>query len=333
MTVELSQTMWALRAEAKQVIWQRVPRPTPKPNQVLIKTAYAGLNRADLMQAQGLYPPPAGVTDVLGLEVSGEVVACGAAVDTLTPGTEVCALLSGGGLAEYVCVSADQVLARPAGVTLATAAGLCEVYATVWFNLFMLAQLKPSERVLIHAGASGVGSAALQLLTCLGYECATTVGSENKAQWVRELGADLVWNRQQGSFVQAVKDWGGVDVILDPVAGDYLQWDQHVLHQDGRIVVIGLLGGRSASIDTGRLLIKRQSIIGSTLRSQSAARKAEIVRQLRQQVWPLIAHRLQPRTPEVFAATEVATAFAQLEQQLNCGKLVIDMSQLAEVQE
>lgn len=323
----LPKQMQAATVNAGKVSWTATAVPSCGAGEVLIKVAFAGINRADLMQKAGHYPAPPGASSILGLEVSGTVVACGTQVPSSWLEQEVCALLAGGGYAEYVAVPVEQVLAKPTDLSLASAAGITEVFATVYYNLFMLAQLQAGEKVLVHAGASGVGSAAVQLLHSLKFDCFVTVGSDHKLQWCKTLGASAGWNRREGDFVNAVKTWGGADVILDPVAGDYLQWNQQVLNNDGRLVVIGLLGGRSCSLDAGRLLMKRQRIIGSTLRNQPLAVKAEIMQGLAQLVWPRFNDEdIQLPEPQVFHAAAVERAHEQLQGDDNCGKLVLDMS-------
>lgn len=295
-------------------------------DEVQIAVHYAGVNRADLMQLAGHYSPPAGASPILGLEVSGRVVACGDAVKHVAAGDTVCALLSGGGYASHVNVPAGQVVPIPDGLSLAEAGGLCEVFATAWFNCFMLAQLQPQERLLIHAGASAVGQAAIQLAQLFGNRCFVTVGSAVKLQHCLALGADTGWNRQQGDFVAAVKAWGGADVILDCVGASYLAANQQVLNSDGRMLLIGLLGGRRAELDLGLLLIKRQRLQGSTLRSQPKAVKAEIMRQLQQQLWPHFSQgRLKVNLDTVYPFAEANQALQRLADNDSMGKLVLQL--------
>lgn len=320
------QQMQALVTVNKQPQWTQQRVPDCGANEVLIHVAYAGINRADLMQIAGHYPPPAGASDVLGLEVSGVVVACGSQVTELTRGDRVCALLAGGGYADYVAVPAGQVARLPNGMSLAAAAGVCEVFATAWWNLYQLAATQPGERILIHAGASGVGSAAIQLAKALGNPCFVTVGSDDKLAWCRQLGAEAGWNRQHGSFADAVKDWGGADVILDPVAGDYLEGDMEVVKPDGRIIVIGLLAGRFAQLDVGRLLMKRVQLRGSTLRSQPVVVKSAIIGQLQDHVWPLFkSKQLNPQIDSVIDRTDLVAAFERMQKNDTRGKLVVSI--------
>lgn len=298
---------------------------TPQLDEVVIEVTHTGINRADLMQIAGAYPPPPGASEVLGLEASGKVIAVGPAVSRLQVGDDVCALLAGGGYASHVLVSEQQVARLPLGLSLATGAAICEAYATAWFNLYQVAGIQAHERVLLHAGASSVGLAALQLLVQAGHEVFVTAGSDDKLALCRQLGATGTWNRYQGSFVDAVKAWGGADIIIDPVAGDYLAQDQQVLNLDGRIVVLGLMGGRSADIDVGRLLMKRQRIQGSTLRSQPLAVKGRIMRALEQDVWPLLkSGKCQALIEQIYPLAELNTALQQLQENRTQGKLVLE---------
>ncbi|HET8816463.1 MAG TPA: NAD(P)H-quinone oxidoreductase [Pseudidiomarina sp.] len=322
--MSIPQQMQALIAVDQHPQWTRQPVPVCGVNDVLIRVAYAGLNRADLMQIAGHYPPPTDASDVLGLEVSGVIVACGERVQHLALGDNVCALLASGGYADYVAVSADLVAKVPNGLSLAAAAGICEVFATAWWNVYELAATQPGEQILVHAGASGVGSAVIQLAKAFNNPCFVTVGSDSKLAWCRQLGASAGWNRHQGSFVDAVREWGGADVILDPVAGDYLAGDLEVVNADGRIVVIGLLAGRFAQVDVGRLLIKRVQLRGSTLRSQSLRVKATIIQQLQQHVWPLFEScQLDPQIDSVVARSDLNTAFERMQNNDTQGKLVV----------
>ena len=295
-------------------------------DEVQIAVHFAGVNRADVLQLAGHYPAPAGASPILGLELSGRVVACGEQVQHVAVGDAVCALLSGGGYASHVNVPAGQVVPIPEGLSLAEAGGVCEVFATAWFNCFMLAQLQPQERLLIHAGASAVGQAAIQLAQLHGNRCFVTVGSEAKLQHCLALGADAGWNRQQGDFVAAVKVWGGADVILDCVGASYLAANQQILNSDGRMLVIGLLGGRRAELDMGLMLIKRQRLQGSTLRSQPTTVKADIMQQLQQQLWPHFSRgTLKVNLDTVYPFTEANQALKRLADNDSMGKLVLQL--------
>ena len=299
-------------------------RPQAGANEVVIKVAYSGMNRADVMQLAGHYPPPAGASEVLGLEVSGWIAEVGAGVQHFQRGQSVCALLSGGGYAEYVAVPANQVLPLPAGMQLPAAAGICEVFATAYYNLYMLAAAQPGEHILLHAGASAVGQAGLQLAREFGNPTFVTVSSQAKLDHCKGLGAAQGWLRGAGDFTEAVKAWGGADIILDPVVGDYLPANQRVLRQDGRLVVIGLMGGRLAELDAARLLMKRQRLIGSTLRNQPNQVKARIMAALFDHVWPLFeAEKLTANIDSILPVAQVGEAIQRLKHNDTMGKLVL----------
>src|SRR5690606_7742234 len=248
--------MYAIENKSGALSWVEQPDPGPVgADEVRIQVAWAGVNRADLVQRAGFYPPPPGASPILGLEVSGVISEVGADVTRFAVGDQVCALLAGGGYAEQVVVSELQVLPVPDGLGLREAAALPEVFATAWLNLYMEGQVQPGERVLLHAGASGVGTAAIQLCRTFGNPCFVTVGGPEKINACQALGADAGWNRNDGSFVEAVKAWGGADMILDPVGGDYIPQDQAVLNIGGRLVLIGLMGGRKTEVDLGLMLM------------------------------------------------------------------------------
>ncbi|MGR2738348.1 NAD(P)H-quinone oxidoreductase [Billgrantia sp. Q4P2] len=317
--------MHAIAIEQERLHWREQPAPEgPAAGEVRLRVAWAGVNRADLMQRAGHYPPPPGVSDIPGLEVSGTVAEVGPDVDGLRPGDRVCALLAGGGYAEEVVVDARQVLPLPEGFGLREAAALPEVFATAWLNLFMEGQLASGERVLLHAGASGVGTAAIQLCHAFGHPCFVTAGSDAKLAACRELGADGVFNRHEGSFVDAVKAWGGTDVILDPVGASYLADNQRVLNADGRLVLIGLMGGRHAELDLGRMLMKRQRLIGSTLRAKPPAAKGAILDALLAHVWPRLASgEIRPLIDRTWPIDAAEAAHAHVERDANIGKVLL----------
>ncbi len=285
--------MRAIQIDAdRNLILADTERPEPGVGEVLIRNVASAVNRADLVQRSGGYPPPPGASPILGLECAGEVVALGEGVESFRPGEQVCALLSGGGYAEYVAVPAGQVLRVPEGLSSVDAAALPEVFATAWLNLFMEAHLTAGARVLLHAGASGVGTAGIQLCRAFGASCWVTVGSDDKLQRCIELGASGGTNRHTDSFAEHVDEWtggAGFDIILDPVGAAYLADNQRALALEGRLVLIGLMGGASAELNLGLMMMKRQRIIGSTLRARSVAAKAAVMDQLRERVWPLIA--------------------------------------------
>lgn len=281
--------MYAITVNDGSLQWTEVDAPTPGEGQVRIRVEAAGVNRADLVQRAGRYPPPPGASPILGLEVSG-VVDRAVEGGRFAVGDRVCALLTGGGYATHVVVEEELCLPVPDGLDMVQAAGIVEVWATVWRNLVELGGMSAGDRVLIHAGASGVGTAALQLAGLLGARTFVTVGSQDKLDRCRALGAEAGTNRHDGPWVEAVQAWAGaVDLILDPVGAGYLEQAQEVLDADGRWVLIGLMGGRRAEVDLGRLLIQRQQLLGSTLRALSIARKAPVLRALETTVWPAFA--------------------------------------------
>ncbi|MGA5589549.1 zinc-binding dehydrogenase [Pseudomonas siliginis] len=313
--------MKALQGVEGQVAWVEEPSPTCDVGQVRIRVAAAGLNRADLLQKAGLYPPPPGASQVLGLECSGVISEVGAG-SSWQVGDRVCALLAGGGMAEEVVVDGRHVLPVPEGVSLIEAAALPEVYATVWLNVFQLAALKPGEKILLHAGASGIGSAAIQLCKAFGNPCWVSVGSAERLAYCEALGA-------QGGVVRAddlesLRDFGPFDVILDPVGGNYAALNLKLMALDGRWVLIGLMGGREAKLDLAQVLAKRVQLLGSTLRSRGDQFKADLLSDLGQHVWPLFAEgRLRPQLARAFAVKDAEAAFAELASNTVAGKLVL----------
>lgn len=313
--------MKALQGVEGHVEWVETPSPTCDVGQVRIRVAAAGLNRADLLQRAGLYPPPSGVSEVLGLECSGVISEVGAG-SSWQVGDRVCALLAGGGMAQEVVVDARHVLPVPEGLSLAEAAALPEVYSTAWLNLFQLAALKPGEKVLLHAGASGVGSAAIQLCKAFGSPCWVSVGSADRLAYCQELGAQGGVVRTDG--IESLGDFGPFDVILDPVGGNYAAINLKLLARDGRWVLIGLMGGREAQLDLAQVLAKRVQLLGSTLRSRDDQFKADLLSDLGQQVWPLFGEgRLSPQLAKTFAITDAEAAFAELATNQISGKLVL----------
>jgi putative PIG3 family NAD(P)H quinone oxidoreductase len=311
----------ALQGVEGHVEWLDQPSLTCDVGQVRIRIAAAGLNRADLLQRAGLYPPPPGASETLGMECSGVISEVGAG-SSWQVGDRVCALLAGGGMAEEVVVDGRHVLPVPDGMSLPEAAGIPEVYATAWLNLFQLAALKPGEKVLLHAGASGVGSAGIQLCKAFGNPVWVSVGSAERLAYCEALGA-------QGGVVrsdnlESLKDLGPFDVILDPVGANYAALNLKVLSVDGRLVLIGLMGGREAQLDFAQVLGKRIHILGSTLRSRSEQFKADLLSDLGQHVWPLFAEgRLKPQLAKTFPITEAEEAFAELATNQVSGKVVL----------
>jgi putative PIG3 family NAD(P)H quinone oxidoreductase len=311
----------ALQGVDGQVVWVDEPGPACDVGQVRIRVAAAGLNRADLLQKAGLYPPPPGASKVLGLECSGVISEVGAG-SSWQVGDRVCALLAGGGMAEEVVVDGRHVLPVPDGMSLVEAAALPEVYATVWLNLFQLAALKPGQKVLLHAGASGIGSAAIQLCKAFGNPCWVSVGSAERLAYCEGLGA-------QGGVVrngdlEGLRDLGPFDVILDPVGGNYAALNLKLLAQDGRWVLIGLMGGREAKLDLAQVLAKRVQLLGSTLRSRDDQFKADLFSDLGLHVWPLFAEgRLSAQLARTFPIKDAEAAFAELASNNVAGKVVL----------
>lgn len=283
--------MHAIEIVDERLVWRQTDKPSPGFGEVLIEVSATAINRADLSQVAGGYPPPPGASNILGLECSGTVVEVGSQVGTFEVGDEVCALLSGGGYAEYVNVPAGQVLPKPERLTLIEAAALPEVFATAYLNIFMEANASVGESVLIHSGASGVGTAAIQLCKAFGNPCFVTVGFDAKVRACQKLGATAGCNRRVEDFEARILEWTGgmgVDVILDPVGGRYLERNLRSLAVDGRIVIIGLMGGADATLPLGQMMVKRQRVIGSTLRARSIEAKSKVMAQLRERVWPRI---------------------------------------------
>ncbi|MFC3609327.1 NAD(P)H-quinone oxidoreductase [Stutzerimonas tarimensis] len=313
--------MKALQGIEGQLEWVEIPTPTCGEGQVRIRVAAAGLNRADLLQRAGLYPPPPGVTDTLGLECAGIVEEAGAG-SRWQVGDRVCALLAGGGMAEQVVVDARHALPVPEGLTLVEAAAIPEVYATAWLNLFSLGRLQPGEKVLLHAGASGVGSAGIQLCKAFGNPCWVSVGSAERLAYCESLGAE--GGVLRGEQLEALRDFAPFDVILDPVGAKYASLNLQVLALDGRWVMIGLMGGREASLDLAKVLSKRIQLIGSTLRSRRADAKAALMAELEQKVWPLFTSgALSPRLERSYPIKDAEAAVALLASNSVSGKLAL----------
>jgi putative PIG3 family NAD(P)H quinone oxidoreductase len=309
---------------------QVVDRPTPEParGEVLIRVTAAGVNRADLLQRQGHYDPPPGATDVLGLECAGDIVAVGEGVTDLLPGEHVCALLSGGGYAEYVAVPAGQVAIAPGGVTLTEAAGLMEVAATVWSNVFMMGKLQHGETLLVHGGGSGIGTMAIQLGKAFGATVVVTVGSQQKADFCRELGADLVINYREQDFVDEMKKADlRADVILDIIGGKYLASNVAALATAGRLVVIGMQGGVKAELNLGALLAKRAAVMATSLRARPVSEKSAIVSAMVAQVWPLVTDgTVRPIIHATYPLEDVQKAHQELEDSSHIGKVLLTLA-------
>jgi putative PIG3 family NAD(P)H quinone oxidoreductase len=307
-----------------------VPDPVPGPGEVLVDVTAAGLNRADLLQRRGLYPPPPGTPPYPGLECSGRVAGLGPGAGGFSVGDEVCALLAGGGYAQQVAVPAGQLLPLPGSVTLTESAALPEVACTVYANVFQAAALAPGETLLVHGGASGIGTMAIQLAKAHGARVACTAGSAEKLERCRQLGADLAISYADEDFVDAVREFtggSGADVILDIMGAAYLPRNVAALATGGRLVVIGTQGGRRGELDLGLLLHKRASVQASSLRARPAAEKAAIVAAVREQVWPLIAAgKVVPVVDRVLPLAQAARAHQLLEDSAHIGKILLAAS-------
>jgi putative PIG3 family NAD(P)H quinone oxidoreductase len=310
--------------------WAEVPDPVCGPGEVVVDVAATAVNRADLLQRQGFYSPPKGASEILGLECSGVISEVGEGVTGWSVGDEVCALLSGGGYAERVAVPAVQLLPRPAGVELATAAALPEVTCTVWSNVFLLARLRRGESFLVHGGSSGIGTMAIQLAARAGARVFTTAGTAAKLDVCRELGADVGINYRDEDFVERVKaetDGRGVDVVLDNMGGKYLARNVDALAIDGRLMIIGMQGGTKAELDIAKLLGKRASVHATTLRSRPATGpggKADIVAAVRHDVWPDVERGVvRPIVDRRLPMSRAAEAHAVLEASEHIGKVLL----------
>ncbi len=303
------------------------PDPRPGPGEVLLDVAATAVNRADTLQRQGQYPPPPGASQVIGLECSGTVAELGEGVTGWSPGDEVCALLAGGGYADRVVVPAGQLMPVPDHVDLVTAAALPEVACTVWSNVFMVAGLRPDEQLLVHGGGGGIGTFAIQLASAFGATVLTTAGSAAKLERCRELGADLAINYREQDFVEAVTAYGdghGADVILDHVGAKYLDDNVKALATEGRLVIIGMLGGIKGELNIARLLGKRGAVIATSLRGRPVEDKAAICAGVVEHVWPLVAEgRVRPIVHEVMPLEDVARAHTLMESSGHTGKIVL----------
>jgi putative PIG3 family NAD(P)H quinone oxidoreductase len=303
-----------------------VPDPTAGPGEVVVDVAATAINQADLQQRRGVYPPPPGASDVLGLECSGTISAVGDGVERWQVGDEVCALLVSGGYADKVGVPAGQLLPIPPGVSLVDAAALPEAACTVWSNVFMIAALRPGETFLVHGGGGGIGTMAIQLAHALGAKVATTVGSEEKAETCRRLGADLAVNYREQDFVEEVRrfDESGADVVLDHIGAKYLSRNVDVLATEGRLVMIGMMGGRKAELDLGALMSKRGALIATLLRPRPPEGKAAIVASVEENLWPLVADgTVRPIIHTTVPLSEVSRAHQIVEDSSHVGKVLI----------
>jgi len=300
------------------------PRPVPNADQVIIQVAYAGVNRPDALQRAGLYDPPAGASDLPGLEASGTVVEVGENVADLAVGDRVCALLPGGGYAEYVATPAAHCLPIPTGLSMKQAACLPETFFTVWSNVFMRGGLQAGERILIHGGSSGIGTTAIQLANSFGARVFVTAGSDDKCQACTDLGAERAMNYRDEDFVDTMRAVGGANVILDMVGGPYIPRNLKALADDGRLVQIAFLQGPKTEVNFVQLMTRRLTFTGSTLRPQSDLAKAKIAQQLRDVVWPLLSQgKIAPVMDSTFNMTEAAAAHSRMESSAHIGKIVL----------
>ncbi|MDX2234677.1 MAG: NAD(P)H-quinone oxidoreductase [Hyphomonadaceae bacterium] len=301
-----------------------IPTPAPKPGDVLIKVSAAGVNRPDLMQRAGLYPPPPGAPATMGLEVSGVVAAVGAAVTRWRTGDRVTALLPGGGYAEYALAPEGSVLPIPKGVGMEEAAGLPETIFTVWANVFEAGGLRPGEKLLVHGGASGIGTAAIQMAVAHGAVAYATAGDDEKVRLCETLGAARAINYRTEDFESVVRGLGGVDVILDMVGGPYIQKNIDILQDQGRLVMIAFLQGPTAPLNLMRLLLKRLTLTGSTLRSRPEAEKARIAAAVEAAVWPWIeAGQVRTVIDRVYPFAEAEAAHARMTAGAHAGKIIL----------
>ena len=315
--------------DAEVMKWREVDDPTAGPDEVVIDVVATAVNRADIMQRRGFYPPPSGASPYLGLECSGTIRNVGSAVNGWATGEECVALLNGGGYAEQVAVSAGQVMRVPSGVRLVDAAALPEVAATVWSNLMMTAALEPGELLLIHGGSSGIGTMAIQFAKAVGARVAVTAGTADKLSRCAALGADFGINYRTQDFVEATKaatGGRGADVILDNMGAKYLARNIETLAVDGRLVVIGLQGGVKAELDLNLLMRKRATVVATSLRGRPAHEKSAICAEVVESMWPLIeAGRIRPIIDRHFPITEVVAAHQLIESSEHVGKVVLDV--------
>ena len=307
------------------------PAPTPPPGEVLIRVQAAGVNRPDVQQRKGSYPPPPGASPLLGLEVAGEVAAVGDGVERLRVGDRVCALANGGGYAEYCTAPATQCLPFPAGYDAIRAAALPETYFTVWANLFQLGRLQPGEAALVHGGTSGIGVTAIQLAQEFGSRIYATAGSRAKCDACLKFGADAAINYKESDFAAAIKEFTagkGVDVVLDMVGGSYATQNLRCLGMDGRLVIIAFLGGAKAEmLDLTPIMVRRLTVTGSTMRPRTTAQKAAIADALRDKVWPVLeAGRCGPVIHEVFPLEQASEAHRLMESSAHIGKIMLEVA-------
>lgn len=306
----------------------QVPKPEPAAGEILIRVAAAGVNRADVLQRKGLYPPPEGASSVLGLEVAGGVVAVGAGVTSWKAGDKVCALLAGGGYAEFACVRADHALPVPEGMRLVEAAVLPEAVATVWANLFEAASLRKGETVLIHGGAGGIGSMAIQMAKALGAKVVATAGNDEKLNYCRALGADLAVHYQREDYVEAcLRATGGrgVDVVLDILGGEAVSRNMAALAEGGRHISLAFMKGREALVDIRLLMNRRLVLTGSTLRGRPGDEKARLIREVLVNAWPwVVSGAVRPQLRDIFSLEMASEAHKKVESGAHMGKIALE---------
>jgi NADPH:quinone reductase len=329
MSVPLEMTVIEIAAPGgpEQLKPNKRPVPQPGDEEVLVRVAAAGVNRPDVMQRQGRYPPPPGASDLPGLEVAGEIAALGSNVSGLSVGDKVTALLAGGGYAEYAIAAAPLCLPVPSGISMVEAAAIPETFFTVWTNLFDRGRCKAGDTVLIHGGTSGIGTTAIQLAAAWGARVFATAGSDDKARACERLGAARGINYRTEDFVEVIRaatGGAGVDVTLDMVAGSYVARNLEIAALEGRVVTISLLGGSRAEVNMGMILTKRLTLTGSTLRSRTVAQKAEVAEAVRKNIWPLLAAgRVRPVIHATFPLAEAAAAHRLMETSNHIGKIVL----------
>jgi putative PIG3 family NAD(P)H quinone oxidoreductase len=309
------------------LVWDEVPDPVPAEGEVLVEVVASAVNRADLLQRQGLYNPPPGASPYPGLECSGRIVEIGPGVSGWAVGDEVCALLAGGGYAQKVAIPAGQLLPVPAGLDVQQAAALPEVTCTVWSNVFMVSHLRPGETLLVHGGSSGIGTMAIQLAKAVGAKVAVTAGSKEKLDFCAELGADILINYREQDFVEEIKqatDGAGADVILDNMGAKYLDRNVRTLAVNGRLAIIGMQGGIQAELNIATLLNKRAAISATSLRARPLGEKAAIVAAVREHVWPLIdSGHVRPIIDRELPMSDAAAAHRILEESGHIGKVLL----------
>ena len=315
-------------SENKELIWADSEKPEILDNEVLIKIKATAVNRADVVQKNGFYPPPLGASEILGLECSGIIEAIGKNVKKRKVGEQVCALLAGGGYAQYASCPEEQAIPAPEGISLTNSASLPEVFATCWLNLFHEANMQENDIVLLHAGASGIGTAAIQLCNLFNCKSFVTASTHEKISYCIKLGAENGSLRSNKPF-DDVKNWApdGVDIILDPVGGSYFQDNLNVLSIEGRLLLIGLMGGTKSEINLGQVLMKRQKIIGSTIRARSSIVKGKVMNDLLEKVWPHFkSKKIKPIIYKTMSIENANQAHEIMEKDENIGKLVLEIN-------